>query len=322
MVRNGRFERLLIQRDREPIAVRLGSRSVGRVVEINPGLGAAFLDLGAGSPAFLPLPKGQQLAVGQKLDVIVVSEPRGTKGATLRLLGEGQGEPRLLQPGPDVATQLAALAPDAGLQTGLAAIRAGMEAAEEALSSRFLLSDLGLDLSVERTRAMITVDIDHDGTAGRKGRDRANLEGLRQAARLIRLKSWGGLVAIDLVGSVHDAKTIGAAARGAFGADPQIVYGPLNRFGVMQLAMPWRERPVSSSLLPDDTASGAETSAIALVREARATLLSNTTVPRYRVTCGTAEAAFAKAWLDQLGPRVGVVVDPALRAGEGSIQEG
>ena len=320
--RNGRFERLLIQRDSAPLALRLGSRSIGRVIEISPGLGAAFVDLGTVALAFLPLPKGQRLTVGQKLQVVVVSEPRETKGATLRWLGDGEGEPRLLEPGPDVAGRLALLAPGAEVQTGLVAIRAGLDAGEEALARGLVLGNHGLDVSVERTRAMITVDIDHIGTSGRKGRDRANLEGLRQAARMIRLKGWGGLVAIDLVGSAHDATAIGAVAREAFGNDPDIIYGPLNRFGVLQLALPWRERPLSEWLTLDHPVHGIETAAVNLVREARVRLLSDTSVPRYVVTCGPAEAAIAAKWLEQLGPRVGLSIDPRLKAGHGTIQEG
>lgn len=322
IARNGQFEHLLIQRDNEPVAHRLGSRAMGRVVEISPGLGAAFVEIGTTSPAFLPLPKDQRLAIGQKVQVAVVSEPREAKGATLAWLGEGEGEPRLMAAGPDIASQLVALAPGAVVQTGLAAIRAGIEAAEEALTSRTIMSDVGLDLSVERTRAMVTVDIDHVGTSGRKGRNRANLEGLRQAARLIRLKRWGGLVAIDLVGSAHDATAMGQAARSAFGNDPQIVYGPLNRFGVLSLALPWRSRPVSEWLVRTDSRQGLETAAIALVRETRVRLLSDTSVPRYRVTCGPDEAAIAKPWLDALGPRVSLLIDPRLKAGHGNIQEG
>ena len=322
IVRNGQFERLLIQRDSEPLALRLGSRSIGRIIEIVPGLRAAFVDLGVSDPAFLPLPKDQRLTVGQKLHVVVVSEPRETKGAMLRWLGDGEGEPRLLEAGPDITARLAALKPGTEPQTGLVAIRAGIEAAEQALSHQHIMSDLGLDLAVERTRARITVDIDHVGAGGRKGRDRANLEGLRQSARLIRLKSWGGLVAIDLVGNAHDGSAVATAAQEAFGNDPETVYGPLNRFGILQLSLPWRERPVSAWLAQTDGVSGNETSAIALVRRARAALLSNTAVPRYVVTCGTLVAEFARPLMARLGPRVSLEIDPALKAADGTIKEG
>ena len=322
IARDGQFERLFIHRDSQPVSLRMGSRSIGRVVEINPGLGAAFIAIGTESPAFLPLPRDRTLTVGQKLQVVVVSEPRENKGATLAMLGEGDGEPRLLEAGPDIATRLAALAPGAVIQTGLVAIRAGIEAAEEALTTRIIFGNVGLDLSVERTRAMVAVDIDHVGSAGRKGRNRANVEGLRQAARLIQLKGWGGLVAIDLVGTAHDATAIGVAARAAFGDDRHIVYGPLNRFGLLTLALPWRVRPASEWLVQTDPRFGLENAAIALVRETRARLLSDTSVPHYRVTCGPDEAAYVKPWLEALGPRVGLVLDPRLKAGHGTIEEG
>lgn len=322
IAKHGRFERLLIQRESDPVAFRLGSRSVGRVVEVNPGLHAGFVDLGLLSLAFLPLPKGQGITVGQKIEAVVVAEPREGKGATLRWLGLGQGEPRLLEAGADVEARLRALAPGAEIHIGLAAIRAGLQAGEEALSARLMLTDSGLDVAVERTRALIAVDIDHDGGSGRKGRDRANLEGLRQAARMIRLRSWGGLVAIDLIGTAHDPKTISQAAKAAFGGDPDIVHGPLNRFGVLQLSLPWRDRPVEGRLIPADPAIRVETSAIALVRQARADLLSNTAVARYHVHCGPAEAVWTGPWLQRLGPRVNLTVDPAMLPGHGVIKEG
>src|SRR5690606_3316282 len=101
------------------------------------------------------------------------------------------------------------------------------------------------------TRALVAVDIDHAAAPGRDGRrdkGRANLEGLAQAARLIRLKGWGGLVAIDLVGTGHDGAALLAAARAAFGTEPGIVLGPVNRFGVMMLSLPWRTTPIEERL--------------------------------------------------------------------------
>ncbi len=321
IARNGRYERLLIQRESDPLALRLGSRSVGRVVEVNVGVRAAFVDLGTVTLGFLPLPKGQIVTVGQKVEVVVVAEPREAKGATLRWLGAGQGEPRLLEAGPDLEARLKALAPGIDIQTGIAAIRAGQEAEEDALETHLVLPDLGLDVAVERTRALIAVDIDHVGAAGRKGRDRANLEGLRQAARLIRLKAWGGLVAIDLAGTGHDPQAMGAAARAAFGDDPDIVHGPLNRFGVLQLSLPWRDRPIEMRLAATDPAIGLETTAIALVRRAKAALLSNTTVARHNVRCGEMEAGRVAPLLSRLGPRVGLTIDPARTPGQGVVEE-
>ena len=68
------------------------------------------------------------------------------------------------------------------------------------------------------TRALIAVDIDYvhlPGRDAREGRARANREGLNQAARLIRLAGWGGLVAVDLVGTALDPNRITAMAKDA-----------------------------------------------------------------------------------------------------------
>jgi Ribonuclease G/E len=179
--RDGRACALLIHRDADRPEHRLGARLVGRVAKLAPGLRGAFVDLGCGEPfGFLPLGKGEQ---------------RERKGPVLRRLGEATGEPRLLAPGPDVAAILKHLAPGAPMQTGVAAIRAALEAEEEALSGGVVEPGVGLDLAIQRTRALIAVDIDYAPAAGRdsrKGREAVNREGLRQAARLLALKAWGG----------------------------------------------------------------------------------------------------------------------------------
>ena len=47
VVRNGRFERLLLQRENDLPQHRLGARAIGRVAAVDPGLKGAFVDLGA-----------------------------------------------------------------------------------------------------------------------------------------------------------------------------------------------------------------------------------------------------------------------------------
>lgn len=326
IARNGRFEHLLIERESDPACYRLGARSVGRVVAVDAGLGAAFVDLGGPEPlAFLPLRKDDAVTTGQKLEVVVVSEPRETKGATVRRIGAAEGDPRLLGPAPSVAERLASLAPGIAVQTGAAAIQASREAEDDALSPGGLFPGTGLDLAVERTRALIAVDIDYVGVPGRdrrKGRARANLEGLRQAARLIRLKRWAGLVAIDLIGVAHDPQAVAKAAKASFGDDPDIIFGPINRFGVLQLALPWRFSPIEDVLHGTDGLRRVETQVLGLVRRVRHALLSDTAVPRFDVRCAPAEAAIAASLLARLGPRVRLVPDASIQPGRAEIKEG
>ena len=91
--RDGRYTHLLIHRDTDPPQLRLGARSVGRVTEINAGLRGGFVDLGAGPPAFLPFPRNERLIQGERLEAMVIAEPRAGKGAVLRRMGPGEGAP-------------------------------------------------------------------------------------------------------------------------------------------------------------------------------------------------------------------------------------
>lgn len=321
VARNGRYEHLLIQRDDDAPQDRLGARSIGRVVSLDPAFRAAFVDLGGkGPPGFLPLAKGATLRDGDRVEVEVTAEPRERKGSTLRHIGAGEGAPRLLAPGPDVRSLIMSLAPGAEIQTGAVAIQAGQEAVEEALSPGGIFAAFGLDLSVQRTRALIAVDIDYAHIAGqdaRKGRARANREGLRQAARLLRLKSWGGLVAIDLIGTGLDAGQIAEASKAAFAGDAEVAFGPLSRFGLLQLSLPWRRTPVEERL----NAADVQTRAIEIARQLRLCTLQNTRSPRFIARCAPEEAALASELVKALGPRVAVLADPSVAPGRWLIEE-
>lgn len=319
IARGGRFEHLLIQRESQAGQHRLGARCVGRVIEAEGAFRAAFVDLGAPGPAgFLPLAKGQSVKNGDRIEAEVTAEPRERKGPALRRLGAGEGAPRLIHPGPDVRETLAALAPGTAVQTGAAAIQASWDAEEEALADGDFYAAWALDLAVQRTRALIAVDVDYahlPGRDARKGREQANREGLKQAARLIRLKRWGGLVAVDLAGSALDAAAVTAMARAAFADTPQAAVGPLSRFGLLQLSLPWRLTPIEEVL-----SQTVETRAIDTVRRLRHAILSDTATPRFIARCAPTEAAIAAPLAARLGPRAAAVADPAV-VGAALIEE-
>lgn len=323
IARGDRFEQLIIQRESDRPQDRLGARLVGRVSAVAPGLAGAFVDLGAGEPfGFLPLRRGAGPDVGQKLELEVTAEPRAGKGPTLRRLGPAEGEPRLLAPGPDAAELLARLAPGVTPATGAAALRAGQDAEAEALPARHLFPEAGLDLELERTRALVAVDIDFAGAPGRdprRARARANAAGLAEAARLLRLKAWGGLVCVDLAGEGGDGPGVAAAARAAFG--PEAALGPVSRFGLMQLALPWGRRPLEERLLDAAGRPTPETRAIALVRQARLAELTDPATPRWACVCRPDEARAAEPLLARLGPRFVLRPDPAVPPGAARVEE-
>jgi len=325
IARNGLFTHMIIQRDDDRPSDRLGARSVGRIARVEPGLRGAFVDLGAGEPfGFLPLGKNEKPGEGAKVEVEVTAEPRERKGPVLRRIGEASGEPRLLSPGPDVAGILEILAPGVAPRTGMVAIRAALEAEEDALAAHIFDPSSGLDLMIQRTRALIAVDIDHapaPGRDSRKGREGANREGLLHAARLLTMKGWGGLVVIDLIGVGLHGDTVMKGVRAAFSGEPQAAFGPLSRFGLMQVSLPWRRTPLDERLLDAAGRPTLETRAIDLVRQLRLALLSDPATPRLVARGAPDVVALAAPLVERLGPRVAVAADASVAFGAVRIEE-
>lgn len=248
---DGRPERLILRRDDEDLRLALGARLVARVVSVEPAIGTAFLDLGAGLEAILNFKAEARPVRGATIEVEIRGEPRTGKLAVVREMGTGEGLPRLLQPPPSVADILTAIVRDATPIEGPNARAIADEAEAEALETIHRLPGGG-DIAIEPTRALTSVDVD---LGERKGQDakrvtrQANLAAINESARLLRLKGLGGLVILDLVGRGHDATALMAAARLAFGADnPGVAISPVGRFGTMELSIPRRTRPLSEQL--------------------------------------------------------------------------
>jgi Ribonuclease G/E len=265
---DGKPERLLIRRDDDDPRLSLGARVAARVTEVEPALATAFLDLG-GAQAVLSFRPDERPVRGEMLEVEVRSEPRRGKLASVRVLGRADGEPRLVTAGPTIGDQLKLIAPDANIVEGREAREAADEAEAQALESLHPLPGGG-QLAIEPTRALTAVDVD---VGSRKGADakrvtrQANLAALAEAARLLRLKGLGGLVVIDLAGRGHDGNALLAAARVAFGPDnPGVAFGPISRFGTLELTAPRRETPVLERLRREDGALSDRVLAQRLVR--------------------------------------------------------
>jgi len=318
--REGEPRQIFYAREGETPANRLGAESVGRVTALLPGGGGAFVDLGAGEP-FGFLNKGQ-VTVGQAVRITVSAEPRGGKGPALTLSGAGEGAPRLLKPGPTVAEGLARAAPGVEPETGAAAIEAVREAREAALAPAGTAG--GLDVAVERTRALVAVDLDFAGVPGRDGgkaRDAANRLGLGLAARRIALKRWGGLVVIDLIGTAQHPEPVLKAAREAF-ADTGVTFGPLSRFGVLQLSLPWRHTPLEEVLFGLNGEHARRTRQIDAVRDLRHALAVNRSAPWITLVVPDVEAGEMAGLVAGLGPRARVVGEASRLAGTHEIREG
>ena len=319
----GRPERLLVERDGEPAAQRLGAQVCARVRRVDRALGMAFLDLGEGPDAAAPLGRDAPLTEGAAVVVEIVAEARGvgpaSKGPVVRVLGPGEGEaPRLLTAGPTLEERLQAFVPRVRVVRGPDAREAADEAQAEAMEIMHALSDGG-SLSIEPTRALVAVDVDlgaRQGADSKRVSRAANLAALGETARLLRLKGLAGLVVIDLAGRGHDGDALGRAAREAFHADqPGVSIGPISRFGTMELAKPWRERPLSDRLCDASGRLSPLTVALqavrALEREGRASGGARLTL-RARPEVVAALGSFSAALADRLGPRFALEPMPAF----------
>jgi Ribonuclease G/E len=324
---DGRPERLLIRRDGDLACQALGAEVIGRVRKVERQLALAFIDLGEGPDGVLNLrPDMARLVEGQALRVEIRSEARAGKGASLRLVGEGEGAPRVVAPAPSLEDELAGVASRAPLVTGGVARATADTAEAEALETVFALPGGGT-VAIEPTRALIAVDVDLGDRAGgdaKRATRAANFAALATAARVLRLKGEGGLVVIDLAGRGHDGPAMISAARLAFGPDnPGVALGPVSRFGTLELTVPRRRRAAADHLLDADGQPTALTLALRLVRRIEREAAAD---PGARLEARAApdvvEATqpYLKALTDRFGARLGLVPDPACPRAEPEVR--
>lgn len=314
---DGRPERLLILRDDDNPRLRLGARLVARVASLEAAIGTAFLDLGNGAEAILPFKPDVRPVRGQAIEIEIRGEPRRGKLAVARLIGAGEGAPRLIASAPDMVAELAVLGHGAALVEGRAARDVADEAEAEVLEIIHPLPGGG-EIAIEPTRALTAIDVD---LSDRKGGDakrvtrQANMAALGMSARLLRLKGLGGIVVIDLVGRGHDGNALLAAARSAFGPDnPGVAIGPVGRFGTMELSLPRRTQPVLERLCRPDGALSDRTLAQRLIRRLQS---EGSAQPGARLTAtcapdvARAAAPLVILLIAQMGARFAVQPDPA-----------
>lgn len=243
---DGQPERLFIHSDDEDAGLRAGARLTARVASVEPAIGTAFLDLGAGREAILSFKPQERPVRGAAVEIEIRAEARAGKLAVARMLGGAEGAPRVLAPAPEMAELLRMFAKDEAVIEGREAREAADQAEADALEVLHPLPGGGT-LAIEPTRALTAVDVDlgeRKGADAKRAGRQANLAALSEAARLLRLKGLGGLTIIDLVGRGHDGAALLTAARLAFAPDnPGVAIGPVGRFGTMEISVPRRTRP-------------------------------------------------------------------------------
>lgn len=302
-------ERLIIERTGEPVRPRTGEIWRGRIRSLSRAFRGAFVDLGLERDGLMKLEGGQSFSEGAAVEVEVAAEGREDKGATLRLKGPSSGPPERLAEAAPLEERLQAFAPGVEIKRGDIAREAADLAEEVVLATRHMLTR-GPILTIERARGMIAIDTDMtDARATGKGVLEANLVAVRETARLVRLKGLGGLLVIDLAGPAREHARILAEAREAFAADePGVVIAGVSRLGVLEIARPWRERPLIETLCERDGRLTARSVAQRLVRALEAEGRGDPG-GRFVAACAPDVAEAAQPLVAELGPRFSVAAE-------------
>jgi|CXWL01.1.fsa_nt_gi Ribonuclease G/E len=284
---------------------RWGELYVARVREVDKRRRGAFVDLGLRhGQGFLPLGGDGQARIGRErvalsegvgIVIAIVREAARGKSAVLELRETGHdGETPHRIARPECDEELAAARP------GDSAVRFKLDALIEAALSRSAPIEGGGLLTIEPTSALVAIDVDAGGRAGSGDPERfaldLNIAAAAEAARQLRLRNLGGLVAIDFVSmrSKSHQRQLEQAVRTAFEADPwSVQFGGLSRFGVYELARAQLRTPLHEQLRDSDNRLSVESVALmalrAIEREGRAQ-------PGRQIACTISPEA--KAWLD------------------------
>ncbi|MBV5257169.1 ribonuclease E/G [Synechococcus moorigangaii CMS01] len=258
--------------ERKSRAIR-GEIYRARVRRIEPQLNGAFLDIGRGPDGFLPFgaqgrPAGFHEGAG--IGVQIAREAFQEKGPTLTLHEVEPGDaPEALLTAPPLAERLSGLN-DAPI---VPAAKAGIDLDgefEAALEADVPLNGGGR-LIIEPVTALTAIDVDAAGRTGGKGNFAFDLNrtAAREAARQIRLRGIGGVVAIDFLPlkKKGDQAALDATLRSAFKNDTaKVDIAPSSRFAIVELARQRMGRALHEQMWERFGVESLETRALAALR--------------------------------------------------------
>jgi len=323
LVQNGRAMALRVMRASDAGArARWGELYCARVREVDQRRRGAFLDLGLSvEHGFMPLGQdgrvrraGKErvaLREGQGVIVSVTREAARGKNPIVELqeIGHDGESPHLISRHESDEELVLARPADALVRAKLDAL------VEDALARAAPIAGGGL-LSIEPTAALTAIDVDSGARQGSGDPERfaleLNIAAAQEAARQIRLRNLGGVIAIDFVNmrAKSHRKTLEDAVRAAFAGDPwSVQLGGLSQFGIYELARAQLRRPLHEQMRDDDGRLSVETVALmalrAIEREARANSgrqIACTVAPDVKAWLDAAEIG----WRDQLSNSIGM----------------
>lgn len=258
--------------ERKARAIR-GEIYRARVRRVEPQLNGAFLDIGRGPDGFLPFgAQGRPAGFheGAAVGVQIAREAFQEKGPTLALHEVEPGDaPEALLTAPLLPERLSGQF-DAPI---LNAAKAGIDidAEFEAALEPHVPLNSGGRLIIEPVTALTAIDVDSAGRTGGKGNFAFDLNrtAAREAARQIRLRGIGGVVAIDFLPlkKKGDQTALEATLKSAFKNDPaKVDIAPASRFAIVELARQRIGRALHEQMWESFGVESIETAALAALR--------------------------------------------------------
>lgn len=209
---------------------RFGERWTARVGTVDPSVGGMWLQMGKGPDALLSF-KGQKdmprLTEGERIDVTIAKEAMAEKGPVVRYVAEPTRESpgvvqalslreRLTQRFPDITFEESSVGLDTSTERNVAIPGGG-------------------SITIERTQALIAVDVDKGGA---KTVMDCSVNGAKLIMAQLRQRRLGGLIAIDfpnLRQPKHRSSVIRVMEEMAEADPASIRIAPFSRFGVVEM---------------------------------------------------------------------------------------
>jgi Ribonuclease G/E len=306
----------------------LGAVHRARILRVEQRLRGAFLDLGIEGPAaFLRLEAAAVPPVeGTLATVRVVREAGGGKGPVVRRLPDppvaGPEGPRLEAPGLDALALNAAQRLDPEARARLD------EAFEEAGEIEVRLPGGGR-IAIEPTAALTAVDVDASDRQGSGDAERfaleLNLAAAAAAFRQLRLRSLGGLAAIDFVAmrAPRSRARLNAALAALARADVgQTRAAPLSEFGLAEIMRRQTRQPLHERMAGPARVEAAAWAALRAIEREAAHARGRRVVAGVCPEVDRFLRAVAFDWRAALSNRIGTLwtVAPRPGAGPGKVE--
>ena len=210
---------------------RQGDIFAGRVTKVDQSLGGAFIDIGTetqGLFKFTNAANAPRFTEGQIAEFEVSKATEIGKGPVLKFKALSKADKSAKISGDDLKAFITKRF------DGIEFAEATVSVIDEATETELAIKGGGT-ISIERTRALVAIDVDK-GTA--VSSFDVCMAALPMIAHELRLRGLGGLIVIDLpnLRQPRQRNTVFKAAERAFADDPNNVkLAPLSRFGCLEL---------------------------------------------------------------------------------------